>query len=204
MPSSIAGRAAEQVTSLVDKNVNSTDTDVRYMAYGARLRTALRASSRYIAYTSDIGEAFRPVVPPLVVTAAYGVSWLYLSADVSYEAYKAHRHGPSPLQAAHYSEPIRVGLVAAKRAVFQSIASMALPALTIHTIVSRSKPLFTSRFKSARARTWGPTLTGLAVVPILPYLFDEPVEKVVDGAWEWIERRVGPGCATQREVNGKS
>lgn len=29
--------------------------------------------------TSDVGEAFRPVVPPAVVTAAYGVSWLYLA-----------------------------------------------------------------------------------------------------------------------------
>ena len=75
-----------------------------YTAYGNRLRTALRASSRYVAfvlplplpplprllllfpearadlsfplirfrYTSDIGESFRPVVPPWVVTA--GVS----------------------------------------------------------------------------------------------------------------------------------
>jgi Mitochondrial 18 KDa protein (MTP18) len=29
--------------------------------------------------TSDVGEAFRPVVPPWVVTAAYGVSWIYLA-----------------------------------------------------------------------------------------------------------------------------
>ena len=34
---------------------------------------------RYVAYTSDIGEAFRPVVPPWLVTAAYGVSWAYVA-----------------------------------------------------------------------------------------------------------------------------
>lgn len=45
-------------------------------------------------------------------------------SDVSYEAYKAHRLGPSPLEAAHFSEPTRVGMVAVKRAAFQSIASM--------------------------------------------------------------------------------
>lgn len=35
---------------LADKNVDSTDTELRYAAYGARLRTALRAGHRYLAY----------------------------------------------------------------------------------------------------------------------------------------------------------
>ena len=42
--------AQETVDELVAKDVDSVDSDVRYMAYAARLRTALRASSRYIAY----------------------------------------------------------------------------------------------------------------------------------------------------------
>jgi fission process protein 1 len=85
--------------NLADRNVDSKDTELRYAAYGARLRTALRASQRYLAYvrlflhlaplmirynfplyqTSDVGEAFRPIVPPSIVTAAYGISWLYLA-----------------------------------------------------------------------------------------------------------------------------
>jgi mitochondrial fission process protein 1 len=40
----------QELDTLADKDVDSTDSDVRYMAYGARLRTALRAGSRYIAY----------------------------------------------------------------------------------------------------------------------------------------------------------
>ena len=40
----------QELDTLADKNVDSTDSDVRYMAYGARLRTALRAGHRYIAY----------------------------------------------------------------------------------------------------------------------------------------------------------
>lgn len=79
---------------------------------------------RYIAYTSDVGEAFRPLVPPMVVTGAYAVSWMYLSGDVAYETYKAHRQGPNPLEAANFTEPTRLGMVAVKRAAFQSIASM--------------------------------------------------------------------------------
>ncbi|KAI6004040.1 mitochondrial 18 KDa protein-domain-containing protein [Pisolithus albus] len=195
---SLAEKATKEISSLADKDVDSTDTELRYMAYGARLRTALRATHRYIAYTSDVGEAFRPLISPVVVKAAYGVSWLYLSADVSYEAYKAHKRGPFPSETAHLSEPTRIGLVAVKRALFQSIASMALPALTIHTIVARSKPLF-SRNKHPRIRTWGPTAVGLSVVPILPYLFDKPVEHAIDRAWEWMEARAFANGVTKEE-----
>ena len=32
--------------------------------------------------TSDVGEAFRPVVHPYIVTGAYAVSWAYLAGYV--------------------------------------------------------------------------------------------------------------------------
>jgi hypothetical protein len=40
----------ENLDALADTNVDSVDSNVRYMAYGARIRTALRASTRYVAY----------------------------------------------------------------------------------------------------------------------------------------------------------
>lgn len=43
-------KAQSQIDELADKQVDSTDSELRYMAYGARLRTALRAGTRYIAY----------------------------------------------------------------------------------------------------------------------------------------------------------
>lgn len=64
----------------------------------------------------------------------------------------------------------------------------ALPALTIHTLVAQSGKLF-KRSLNPRARAWGPTLTGLAAVPILPYLFDVPVEAATDKVFEWCEER---------------
>ncbi|KAJ7122727.1 mitochondrial 18 KDa protein-domain-containing protein [Mycena epipterygia] len=183
---SVTEAIEDEVKALADDDADSTDSQLRYAAYGARLRTALRAGTRYIAYTSDVGEAFRPVVPPWVVSAAYGVSWLYLAGDVSYESFKAHRRGPTPLEAAHFSEPVRIGMTAVERATFQSIASMALPAFTIHTAVKQAKKAF-DKSKSPRLRAWGPTATGLAIVPILPYLFDHPVEHVTDRVFGWIK-----------------
>lgn len=45
--------------------------------------------------------------------------------------------------------------VAAQRAVFQSVASMGLPALTIHSIVRYSGRAM-KNVKNVRLRTWGP------------------------------------------------
>ncbi|KAI0650110.1 mitochondrial 18 KDa protein-domain-containing protein [Trametes meyenii] len=200
MAEPLKDKAGHKLDKLADKNADSTDSELRYMAYAARLRTALRAGHRYIAYTSDVGEAFRPVVHPAVVTAAYGISWLYLVGDVGYETYKAHRRGPSALEAANFSEPTRLSMVAVKRAVFQSVASMALPAFTIHTAVKQAKKAFVN-VQNPRVKTWGPTVTGLAIVPVLPYLFDKPVEHVTDIAFEWVEKQI---ARSESSENGKS
>lgn len=50
----------------------------RYLAYLARFRAIVR----YLAYTSDVGEAFRPIVNPKIVSAAYAISWSYVIGRV--------------------------------------------------------------------------------------------------------------------------
>ncbi|KAI8098905.1 mitochondrial 18kDa protein, partial [Halteromyces radiatus] len=154
--------------------VDTIQTNARYLAYASRLKTAVAASSRYLAYSSDIGESFRPVVSPAVVRAAYGVSWGYVLVDMSYEGYKAHHAGDSNQQAA---------LAMVHRGAFQAIASMMFPMITIHTAVKYSAKAF-KNVKNPKIRTWGPTSIGLAIVPFLPYLFDEPVEKAMDRLFE--------------------
>ncbi|KAF8204886.1 mitochondrial 18 KDa protein-domain-containing protein [Pholiota molesta] len=192
--------AKEKVHELANRDVDTTESELRYMAYGARLRTAVRAASRYVAYTSDVGEAFRPVVPPWVVTAAYGISWLYLSGDVAYDSYKSYHRGPTPIEAANFSEPTRIAISAVQRATFQSIASMALPALTIHTAVAQSRKAF-HRATNPKVKAWGPTITGLAIVPILPYLFDHPVEHVTDRAFDWIRAKLIERNEAKKKAN---
>jgi fission process protein 1 len=108
------------------------------------------------------------------VTAAYGVSWAYLIGDVGFTTYKAQQTGPTPLEAAHMTEPTRLGLVTVKRAVFQGVASMALPAFTIHSAVKYAGRKFATA-KNPVFKRWGPTAVGIGIVPFLPYLFDEPV-----------------------------
>jgi hypothetical protein len=65
----------------------------------------------------------------------------------------------------------------------------ALPAFTIHTAVKQAKKAFTN-VQNPRVKTWGPTMTGLAIVPVLPYLFDHPVEHVTDRVFDWIREKL--------------
>ena len=53
----ITQQVKDEIDSLVEDDVDSVDSGIRYAAYGARLRTALRATSRYIAYVSDSRRA---------------------------------------------------------------------------------------------------------------------------------------------------
>ncbi|ERT02515.1 uncharacterized protein SPSK_05453 [Sporothrix schenckii 1099-18] len=200
----------------------STDSKVRYAAYAARLRTILLSAHRYVAYTSDIGESFRPVAHPLLVRGAYGISWAYILGDVSYEGYKAYLHNQRVLNPTRefserqkrlvgvdeVSDPfvrstVKAGaqsstatpppalqpgvvtpledyrVVMLQRTIFQSIASMGLPAFTIHSVVRYSGRALKD-MKNKTIRTWAPIGLGLAVVPFLPTLFDKPVENAVE------------------------
>ncbi|KAJ6264252.1 hypothetical protein Dda_0396 [Drechslerella dactyloides] len=154
---------------------------------------------------SDIGESFRPVAHPWLVRSAYGVSWLYLTGDVGHEMYKAYLrnqeflHKPPPNLRPNTPESFASGkppgsptevplkddyrVIGVQRAIFQSVASMLFPAVTIHSIVKYSGRAMKD-VKNVRLRTWGPIGLGLAVVPALPFIFDHPVEQAVEWGFD--------------------
>jgi fission process protein 1 len=184
-------------TSVDGSSVDSTESSVRYAAYANRIRTILISAHRYVAYTSDIGESFRPIAHPWLVRSAYGISWAYLLGDVGHEGYKAYLRNwkalaPTGEAYKDASQPsqeqiikgmatgnMTIGnsaeskdalpnwttpeiplaedyrMVMAKRALFQSIASMGLPAFTIHSVVRYSGQMVKGA-KSAFIRTWTP------------------------------------------------
>jgi len=109
--------------------------------------------------------------------------------DVGYEAYKARRLNHEPV-------PVVVSL-SVKRALFQSVASMGLPALTIHSLVKYSGKYVFSKSPNPMLRVWGPAALGLGVVPALPYLYDHPVERAVDLLWEKVDEVVPEKYSTK-------
>ncbi|KAK4982654.1 hypothetical protein LTR50_007639 [Elasticomyces elasticus] len=215
----------------------STDSNIRYAAYATRLRTVLLSAHRYVAYTSDIGESFRPVAHPYLIKGAYAVSWLYLAGDVGHEGYKAYWRNQRTLhpemevtssdkQSADQGKTVALGTattsgsmgvvepgrvvpiedyraVMAQRAVFQSIASMGLPAFTIHSIVKYAGKALKNN-KNLRIRSYGPIGLGLAAVPALPFLFDKPVEEATEYIFhKGFELVGGPGAVGHVPVTGQ-
>lgn len=193
-------------SSISENDSIAQESNLRYAAYANRFRTILLASHRYVAYTSDIGESFRPVAHPYLVSLGYGVSWLYILGDVLFESWKVKLKSegryvndlmpwnypypkPDP-EAAKAFQETHTHLVdsdwkiaAVKRGLFQTIASMGLPAFTIHSAVRYSSVLFKNT-KIKSLKTYGPVGIGLGIVPLLPYVFDEPVEMAVDWVFD--------------------
>lgn len=191
-------------------NQHESDLDegaLRYAAYANRFRTILMASHRYVAYTSDIGESFRPVAHPIIVRLGYSISWAYILGDVLYSAWTTkmklegrYTQGLKPWNYP-YPEPNPVAakinheanggslvdndwrLAGLKRGIFQSVASMGLPAFTIHSAVRYSSLMFKNS-KVPALKTYGPVAIGLGIVPLLPYVFDEPCEIAIDYVFE--------------------
>lgn len=163
----------------VESDVDFTE-QTRYLAYANRLTQIVKSSSkafsgmsRYLAYTSDVGEAARPVVHPNIVRLTYGISWGYVLVDVGLEARKAK---------IATNDETAVIRHASERLIFNALASMILPMFTIHGVVHQMQKL-TIKSASTFARSAIPSLSGLAVIPFLPFMFDKPVEMVVERAF---------------------
>lgn len=153
--------------------------EARFAAYLARVKTVfvrtLKSNVRMLAYSSDVGEAARPLVPPFVVNGAYVVAIGYVVTDVAYTGWLEQQRGSSPELVARQT---------LECAVFQGLASLLIPTVVIHTAVHQSQKMLQSAPKPL-AR-WGPSVVGLGLIPFMP-LADPPVEHMVewgfDRAW---------------------
>eukprot|EP01134_Creolimax_fragrantissima_P003823 CFRG3823T1 len=169
-------KAADEVNELTEDVL--VDGPARFLGLMGRVGRALKplsSSSRYLGYTSDVGEAFRPVISQRIVSGAYYVSYAYVATDVGLAAYKSRLSGGTSTDIAR---------VASHTLVFQGLASLALPAVIIHTQVNYATKLFTTVKSLMPYQRYGPTLAGLALIPFLPTLCDYPVEVAVDTMFE--------------------
>mmetsp|Transcript_40722 Transcript_40722/g.68175 ORF Transcript_40722/g.68175 Transcript_40722/m.68175 type:complete len:246 (+) Transcript_40722:160-897(+) len=148
----------------------------RYAAYLLRAKTVLSvkaytlakaggASIRYAAYSSDVGEALRPVISPMWVNATYGLAISYVIGDIAYHGYlEQQREGGDVKRAVAHATS------------FQLLASLLIPALLIHKGVHLAHKGFT---RAGRFTKWGPSVVGLAMIPMMP-LIDHPIEHAID------------------------
>lgn len=72
-----------------------------------------------------------------------------------------------------------------ERATFQAVASVAVPSLIIHSTVDAASKFVA---KVGRFQKWGPTIAGLAAVPLLPVFFDHSIKQAMETGF----RKYGP------------
>ncbi|CAN0346998.1 unnamed protein product, partial [Ectocarpus sp. 12 AP-2014] len=83
---------------------------------------------RYAGYANEVGESFRNIAPRLVVPS-YAVSIAYVCGDTVDKAYKDYTKGKGM---------VAVGKTGLDVLLWQTLASVAVPGLTINIAVSYS------------------------------------------------------------------
>ncbi len=108
----------------------------------------------------------------------YGVAIAYVAADVGLTAYCAHKRNEN------------VARATASQLTFQVLGSLVLPSLVIHQGVHLAEKAF-AKSPMPRVHRWGPVFTGLAIIPLMPVLIDEPVEHAVEWGFDkyWPEEK---------------
>lgn len=147
-------------------SINNTIRVAGYTGVYARL-------FRYLAFTSDLGEALRPVVKVGLVNLSYAISIGYCFADVGIEAYNLHERGYK----SHEGKPMTMTQCIVERSVFQGLASIVIPFGVIHSTVSIGKKIFN---KIGKFQKFGPSILGLSIIPLLPMYLDHPVEQGIE------------------------
>ena len=180
-----AAAAPPPDTQIIRRTITATATpdeekpwktdEARFLAYLSRAKMvlvrAVKANIRYAAYSSDVGEALRPVVPGWVVNSFYLVSFGYVGGDVAYTGY---------LERERKSSDMMVARQCTETAIFQLIASLAIPTAVIHTAVHQTHTALKKWPKAPpTVARWGPSAVGMVCMPFLP-LVDEPVERATE------------------------
>eukprot|EP00959_Pyramimonas_sp_CCMP1952_P039929 834810-Pyramimonas_sp.AAC.3 len=130
-------------------------------------KQAFQSNGRYLAYASDVGEAFRPLVWGPLVWGGYGIEIAYVITDVTMCGLKAKKMGKDVVRAVSHAS------------AFQGIASIIVPGVVIHQTVHAAQKICAAR----AAPVWLPSAIGLAVIPALPKL-DHPIEHAIDASFE--------------------
>eukprot|EP00754_Rhynchopus_humris_P013220 Rhum_TRINITY_DN14319_c0_g1::Rhum_TRINITY_DN14319_c0_g1_i1::g.81638::m.81638/K17981/MTFP1, MTP18; mitochondrial fission process protein 1 len=133
---------------------------------------------RYAGYANELGEAFRPLIHPYAVYASYAVAIGYSAGDAA---------DKTRLALAANDNDWRHGAAAGtSAALWQTLASVTVPAFFVNKQVAMTSSLLKGRPATGLLR-FVPTVSGLALIPFLPYVLDPPITQVVDAVTSLIE-----------------
>lgn len=159
-------------SSFNQKLLEKITDENRALVYGSRFARAMRGlnnvmiGGRPLAYASELGESVRPLIPRFIVRALYGVSWAYVMLDTASKTYTVRDYGREKM--AYFSADLLL---------WHSLASMMIPALTIHSIVKYSGKAI-KKYGNAASNfgRFGPTVIGLLSIPFIIHPIDHATD----------------------------
>lgn len=129
---------------------------------------------RLAGYANEVGESFKPLIGGGLYTFSYVVSGGYVVGDAM-DKFKREQKATGDTQMATVS--------AVKALVWQALASVAIPGLTINRIVAAAS-LATAKIKpkSVFLAKYSPTLIGLSCIPFIIKPIDHGVDLLMEHA----------------------
>lgn len=151
--------------------------EYRPATYTSRIAVILRqipaftAKAKAAAYASEVGESFRPIVSRNLVNTLYAVSIGYVVVDIVGRTYCVKNQGAE-----------KVAYFVLDTSLWHSLASLILPAVTIHSIVKYSAKLTKKVTSNKKVCAWVPAILALGSVPFIIHPLDHVTDFVLDKA----------------------
>ncbi|DBA00374.1 TPA: hypothetical protein N0F65_000559 [Lagenidium giganteum] len=134
---------------------------------------------RYLGYSNELGESFRPMAPRLVAPS-YMVAFGYVLGDAYDKATKASTAARKQSVSESKHNKMVVG-AAVDTLVWQTLASVAIPGFTINRVVAASSVVAEQTLKNSPVlKRWAPTAIGLGVIPLIIHPIDSLVDTLMD------------------------
>jgi fission process protein 1 len=148
------------VEKLIEENRN-----IVYVSRISRLLLTINKNLqvlRPLAYASEVGESFRPITSSYIVKFLYAISWGYVFLDTGIRVHKVNDKSYEIISLTFFDS-----------LTWHVLASMVLPAFTIHAIVENSKKLFKkSNIQNIPLKKYTPTVIGLCSIPFIIHPLD--------------------------------
>jgi len=151
---------------------------------------ALKAAQgviRITAYSTEFAEAFRPLIALRAVKALFAITYSYITGMLLMRVRQASL---TPGTSINF-----ISRELAMEALVQGLVNFLIPLKFVHFVVHQAQHAVQALGLQGTLKVWGPTLLGLAVVPLLP-LLDHPAEHAIEAGFNkcW-EPPHGPAAA---------
>ncbi|XP_059610872.1 mitochondrial fission process protein 1 [Phlebotomus argentipes] len=127
---------------------------------------------RYLGYSNEVGESFRPLIKKIFVHLSYGIAVSYVCADVCDKSYKVYKRPSGGAKAA--------AVAAGDVFLWQMLASVIIPGFTINRICWGTGKLLKMAHQKGLIKKWVPTCVGLVSIPVIIH----PIDNFVDALME--------------------